>query len=62
MSAPAYGTQSVYEGNLELMPLLRDLPLVRQLTASAAGATPITAPAARRRHGAWGWNGSPRRG
>lgn len=38
VSAPAYGTQSVYEGNLELsVPLLRDLPLVRSLTASAAG-------------------------
>jgi outer membrane receptor protein involved in Fe transport len=38
VSAPAYGTQSVYEGNLELsVPLLRNLPLIRRLTASAAG-------------------------
>jgi outer membrane receptor protein involved in Fe transport len=38
ITAPAYGRQSVYEGDLELdVPLLRDLPLVRTLSASAAG-------------------------
>jgi outer membrane receptor protein involved in Fe transport len=38
VSAPTYGAQSVYEGNLELnVPLLRDLPLARSLSLSAAG-------------------------
>lgn len=38
ISAPAYGKQSVYEGNVELnVPLLRDLPLAKSLSLSAAG-------------------------
>lgn len=38
ITAPAYGAQSVYEGDLEFdVPLLRDLPLVEALSLSAAG-------------------------
>lgn len=38
VSAPAYGTQSVYEANLELsVPILRDLPFARSASISAAG-------------------------
>lgn len=38
ISAPAYGTQSVYEGDLELnVPVLRNLPLARLVSVSAAG-------------------------
>jgi len=38
ITAPTHGEQSVYEANLELnVPLLRDLPLVRSLSLSAAG-------------------------
>jgi len=38
VTAAAHGEQSVYEGNLEFdVPLLRDLPLIRSLSLSAAG-------------------------
>lgn len=38
ITAPAHGADSVYEGDLELdVPLLKDLPLVQSLSASAAG-------------------------
>jgi outer membrane receptor protein involved in Fe transport len=38
VTAPAYGVQSVYEGNLELnVPILRDLPLAKTASISAAG-------------------------
>jgi outer membrane receptor protein involved in Fe transport len=38
ITAPTYGAQSVYEGDLELdVPVLRDLPLAKLVSVSAAG-------------------------
>jgi outer membrane receptor protein involved in Fe transport len=38
ITAPAYGAESVYEGDVELdVPLLRDLPLAKLVSLSAAG-------------------------